>query len=268
MAMGDPRRAMIMALAALVLAQGAACQQAAPLAEHAALPVAPVVQSEPGLFARETAAFAFTYDYPADVVALPRLEAMLVAERDKALADLAQQAQEAQKDAEANAYPFNAFMLGVDWRVTGGNVLMLAMVAEISSYSGGAHGNTRYEALVWDRVSDTRIGLDTVFIDLPAALEPLRQPYCHALAAERRKRLGDSAGGADQLFDACPPLSELILTLYPGSNGKFDRIMFIAAPYVAGSYAEGSYEIAIPLPAASLDKVRAVYRAAFVSTGI
>lgn len=267
MAMGDLRRAAIMALAALVLAHSTACQQSAPLAEQAAIPVAAVVQPEPGHFARETAAFAFTYDYPAELAALPRLEAMLVAERDKALADLAQQAREARSDAEANAYPFNAYMQGVDWRVTGSNVLMLAMVAEISSYSGGAHGNTRYEALVWDRVSDRKLGLDAVFTDLLAALEPLRQPYCTALAVERRERLGEFAGDADQPFDACPPLSELTLALYPDSNGRFDRILFIAAPYVAGSYAEGSYDIAIPLPAATLDKVRPVYRAAFASSG-
>lgn len=222
-------------------------------------------QPAPVSFERETKSFAFTYAYPAQAAALPRLAAMLDAERDKALSDLDTQTAEAQKDAADNAYPFNPHMLGVSWKVTGENDVLLAMVAEISSYSGGAHGNTGYEALIWDKLGNRRVALEAIFTDLTAALEPMRQAYCDALNADRRERRGEFIGEADDMFNACPPFSDLVMVPYAGGDSGFDRIMFIAAPYVAGPYVEGAYENSIAIPTATLDKVKSEYRSAFIA---
>lgn len=233
--------------------------------DKADAPAPKSAQPAPVSFERETKSFAFTYAYPAQAAALPRLAAMLDAERDKALSDLDTQTAEAQKDAADNAYPFNPHMLGVSWKVTGENDVLLAMVAEISSYSGGAHGNTGYEALIWDKLGNRRVALEAIFTDLTAALEPMRQAYCDALNADRRERRGEFIGEADDMFNACPPFSDLVMVPYAGGDSGFDRIMFIAAPYVAGPYVEGAYENSIAIPTATLDKVKSEYRSAFIA---
>ena len=52
-----------------------------------------------------------------------------------------------------------------------------------------------------------------------------------------------------------------------GASGSvshaFDRVGLIADPYVAGSYAEGSYELTFPVTAELLAAVRPEYKAAF-----
>lgn len=257
---------MLVALAALTLPAMAACQQSAPVAGKRTAPAEQPQTTAPVSFERETETFAFTYEYPAQAAALPRLATMLDAERDKALADLQKQAAEAQKDAADNDYPFNPHMLGVNWKVTGESPEMLAMVGEISSFSGGAHGNTGFEALIWDKAANRRIALDAVFTDPVAALDPIRQPYCDALNADRRERRGeDMSDDPTDMFNTCPPFSELVLVPYAGGDDGFDRFMIIAGPYVAGPYAEGAYEISVALPTASLDRIKPEYRKAFIT---
>ena len=46
-------------------------------------------------------------------------------------------------------------------------------------------------------------------------------------------------------------------------NGRFDHIHVIADQYVAGPYAEGPYEIPLPITAAMIERLKADYRASF-----
>jgi hypothetical protein len=93
----------------------------------------------------------------------------------------------------------------------------------------------------------------------------LRQPYCKALDAERNKRRGpDYTPGSIAEFDSCPKL--LDLALIPSSSvdgGKFDQIHLIAAPYQVGSYAEGEFDIALPVSARLIAAMKPRYRASF-----
>ncbi|MDM7957083.1 DUF4163 domain-containing protein [Blastomonas sp.] len=263
MAIRQPAHLILIALAALALPAMAACEQGVPVAAE---PDAPTARSQPPApvdFERETSTFAFTYAYPGPAAALPKLAAMLDAERIKALSDIETQTAEAQKDAADNGYPFNPHMLGVAWKVTGETEQVLAMVAEISSYSGGAHGNTGYEALIWDKATNQRVELAALFNDWGGTLEPLRERYCAALTGERRQKRGADMGEPDDMFNSCPPFSDLVMVPYASDETGFDRMMFIAAPYVAGPYVEGAYEISLPLAGATLDQVKPAYRSAF-----
>lgn len=260
-----PSRLFLALAAACALPGIAACQQEAPAEGKADARPAKPEDAAPVNFERETPAFAFTYAYPPAAKALPKLVAILESERDAALAELEKQATEAQQDAKANDYPFNPHMLGISWTTTGDNAQLLAMMAEISSFSGGAHGNTGYDALIWDKKAERRITLADAFTNGAAALEPMRQAYCDALNGERMTRRGEIIGEADDMFNTCPPFSDLAVVPYSGGDGSFDRIMFVAAPYVAGPYAEGIYEISIALPQAALDKVKPEYRGAFIA---
>lgn len=256
---------MLIALAALALPGVAACEQRTSTTGEAAIASGGSESMASVDFERETKTFAFSYIYPAQAAALPKLAAMLNAERTKALAEIETQTGEAQKDATDNGYPFNPHMLGVTWKVTGETEQLLAMVAEISSYTGGAHGNSGYEALIWDKMADRRVELAGLVGNLEAALQPMRERYCAALTAERRQKRGADMGEPDDMFNTCPPFSELVLVPYASDDTGFDRMMFIAAPYVAGPYAEGAYEISLPLPGATVDQVKPGYRMAFAA---
>lgn len=263
MALGNRAHLALAALLSLVVPAMAACGEDAPRAAKADASEPQQAIAKPVAFERETKAYSFSYGYPAEAAALPALAAMLDSQRAQSLVELQTQATEAQSDAKANEYPYNPHMMGVNWTSTGNTDALLALLGEISTYSGGAHGNTGYEALVWDKKASRRIAVDALFMAMNAMLEPMRERYCNALNAERRERRGVYVGEASDMFDACPPFSELVII--PSAVGKdgFDRLMFIAAPYVAGPYVEGVYEISLPIDTAVVAAVKPEYRAAF-----
>ena len=95
----------------------------------------------------------------------------------------------------------------------------------------------------------------------------LRDPYCRALAAERKKRRGgDNEPSPVPEFDACPKLSELALIPADSSHrGRFDTIHLIAAPYTAGPYSEGDYDIALPVTGRLVAALKPEYRDSFAA---
>lgn len=266
MALGKPAHLALAALLTLALPPMAACGTQTPQTKTAEPRTAAKTAAKPVSFERETATFTFSHAYPAEAAALPKLAALLDAERAQSLAELETQAAEAKKDAAANDYPFNPHMMGVNWTATGNTEPLLALQGEISTFSGGAHGNTGYEALLWDKAASRRVPIEGIFTDMKAALEPLRERYCSALNAERTQRRGEYASEADDMFNACPPYDELVILPSAVGNDGFDRIMFLAAPYVAGPYVEGVYEISLPISAAVLTHIKPEYRAAFSPT--
>jgi predicted small lipoprotein YifL len=252
------------ALAALMLPAMAACGQDAPEASRAKPEKTEQKTARPVTFDRETDRFTFSYAYPAEAAVIPELASLLEAERAKDLANLESEAAEAEKDAKANDYPYNPHMRGASWSTTGNTGPLLAMLGEISSYSSGAHGNTAFEVLLWDKAASRRIKLEELFTDMDAALEPMRKPYCDALNAERLDRRGEyMSDDPDDMFNVCPPFSDLTIVPSAVGNDGFDRIMFVAAPYVAGPYAEGAYEISVAVTGKTLAAVKPAYRAAF-----
>jgi len=253
------------ALASLMLPAMAACGQDAPeTGKEKSAKAAPQAAAKPVSFERETEKFSFSYSYPAEAAAIPELAKLLEDERAQGLAELENEAVEAEKDAKANDYPYNPHMMGISWTVTGNTDPVLAMLGEISSYLGGAHGNTGYEALLWDKRAAKRVKIEDMFTDMAATLEPLRQRFCDALNVERRERRGaDMSDDPEDMFNVCPPFSDLVIIPSAVGNDGFDRLMFVAAPYVAGPYAEGVYEISVPVTQQTLASIKPEYQAAF-----
>jgi len=66
------------------------------------------------------------------------------------------------------------------------------------------------------------------------------------------------------MFGECPKYEELTVLLADADkNGRFDRIKVVADQYVAGPYAEGPYEISLPITAAMIDRLKPEYRPSF-----
>ena len=204
----------------------------------------------------------FSYTWPAKVSAVPQLVERFTAERDKLLAE--QKAEWEQSLVEFAADDCGGCVnrdFQKTWEVVADLPRFLSLSASFYVYSGGAHGNGAYDALVWDREAKAAFDPKAMFRSADALQAALDDPWCKALKAERMKRMGEDYS-EDGIF-TCPPISDL--TVLPGSASKtaFDRIGLLAAPYVAGSYAEGTYEVTLPVTPAVLAAVRPEYRAAF-----
>lgn len=204
----------------------------------------------------------FAYAWPAQVSAIPALAARFTAERETVLAEqkaewLEAIAEFAGEDCTACA----ARDFSKQWKVVADLPRYLSLSADAYIYTGGAHGNSNFDALVWDREKGAAIAPTAMFRseeDLQAALD---RPWCTALKAERTRRLGAEYAN-DKTFP-CPGIAQLTLLLGSSNKNTFDRICLIAAPYVAGSYAEGPYEVTLPVTPAVLAAVKPEHKPAF-----
>lgn len=164
---------------------------------------------------------------------------------DDAFQSALAEARQGQVEAGKAGYPFNAYSYDQRWTYEAETPQLLVLSSVTSSYTGGAHGMQSYAVGIWDRVGGTRIGSWDLFANRDAAAKALTPEWCGELNAERKRRREGQALG---VFEDCPPITEQ--TLVPVGSPKIMRFKLIAAPYVAGPYAEGTYEIWIdPTPA-------------------
>jgi hypothetical protein len=199
----------------------------------------------------------FRFSFPTIAGTYPKLLAKLRAERDSARAEALVHAR---ADAEARMgqdFPFHRHDLWRDWTVTGNAYPLLSLVAHTDTFTGGAHGNHGSSALLWDEDQDFAVELDRLFGGSTALWEQLKPSYCIKLDAERQRRqIGTGT--------RCPERKELtIVPIDSDFNFAFDSLRIIADPYVAGSYAEGAYVIALPINAAMLESIESAYRKSF-----
>jgi hypothetical protein len=210
----------------------------------------------------EGATREFSYAWPGAAAAIPALAEYLAADRDRALAEQKTEWAEALAEfagEECAMCKTRSYEQG--WEVVADLPRFLSLSSTIAVYTGGAHGNGFFDALVWDREAGRGFNPKAMFRTEAALQDALGDPWCAALTRERGKRMGNDY--SDDGFFTCPAIADL--TLLVGSGGKrgFDRIGLLAAPYVAGSYAEGTYEVTLPVTPKVLAAVKGEYKSAF-----
>jgi hypothetical protein len=165
--------------------------------------------------------------------------------------------------AKTDGYPFNAHSLGIVWEVVTQTPRFLSLSKAFYTFTGGAHGNYGFQGLVWDRAQGKRLAATDLFVSRAALKAAVLKPFCAGLDDERRKK-GIEKPEEETVFPRCvDPVSEATIVLGSTNRRKFDRIGFLMDPYVAGSYAEGSYEVTLPVTAAILAAVKPEYRGEF-----
>lgn len=207
------------------------------------------------------AARDFSYAWPAEVSSIPVLAERFKAERDQLLAEQKKEWAEALAEFGDNCVSCVNRSYEHSWDVVADLPRFLSLSAFTGGYSGGAHGYSNFGALIWDR--ETGAGFDPkALFRSPAALQDaLGAPWCKALKAERMKRM-EGYYTEDSVFP-CPDIAELVVIVGSSNRKAFDRIGLLAAPYVAGSYAEGPYEVTLPVTPKVLAAVKPGYRTAF-----
>jgi hypothetical protein len=161
---------------------------------------------------------------------------------------------------------------GVGWQsitkitTSGETSRLLSLSRQYYAFTGGAHGNGATTGFLWDRALAREIKFASLFSSPDRYTRVLRGPYCEALDAERKKRRGGDGklGNGISEFDACPKLSDL--ALIPSATrhgGRFVNVHLIAAAYLAGPYAEGEYDIVLPVPPQLVRLIKPQYRSSF-----
>ncbi|WP_338466463.1 DUF4163 domain-containing protein [Novosphingobium sp. ZN18A2] len=212
--------------------------------------------------------YSFAYSYPAQAGAIPALKTWLDADLDKAKSELANEAKDARDDAERQGYPFRPYDRTEHWKVVASLPGWLSLSGETYAFTGGAHGMTGFETLLWDKAADTRRKPIDLFVSEDALRGAIRKDFCAQLDKQRiERRQGHTIGGGISEFVQC--IDPLRQTLVLGSsNGKtFDRIDILIAPYAAGPYAEGTYDVAVPVTDAVLRAVKPAWREYFANGG-
>jgi hypothetical protein len=212
---------------------------------------------------RQTAALDFSYEWPAEAVAIPALDMRFYKEAKAKLAEAQKNAAEDQALAAKQKRDFNQHDFSGEWDTAGETPRLLSLQGGFGGFEGGAHPNGYDKALLWDRQANREISIQSLFVRPGDFLALTRATYCKRLDAERAKRReGKKLDLPD--FNACPKYSDLAIAAVDGNdNGQFDRIDFIASAYIAGPYVEGEYEIFVPVTARFIAALKPEYRNSF-----
>ena len=204
----------------------------------------------------------FHFGWSAEAAAIPQLVERFRRDMAKAKGELLATAKADQAERAKYGDEFRGYMSSTSYETAGQSDRLLSLRADIGSYTGGAHGNSGTRAVLWDRKTAREIGTAELFTAADNLDRVLTQRWCDALnKARQEKREGEDVGG---MFNECPKLGEItILPTDKDKDGRFERLVLVADPYVAGPYSEGSYEVDLGVTPELLAALKAEYRPSF-----
>ena len=250
--MSLPSRALIVTAAvALTLAacdrreREAAPDAAAPAPGEAA--VTPAEGAAPMTYESENRFAQVELELPDAVRAQPDLHARLYAEAVRELRTFSEGAQADRTEYEGDM-DLPPYAKHIDYVAAGETGKLISLQRNSSEYTGGAHPNPAYGAVIWDKALKRFVQPAQLF-RRGADLSSLDQALCDAVNAARRGRnadaepigLNETRGGW-----SCPRAVSTPFVLAPSTTpGKAGGLIFLIGPYQVGPYAEGGYEIAV-----------------------
>jgi hypothetical protein len=212
----------------------------------------------------ESELYSFEYSYPAEAGAIPALRRQFDAELAGRKKELIASAREGMEQAEDSGFPYNAYSFSKEWKVVSDLPNWLSLSGGFSSYTGGAHGMYGLDSMVWDKQVGRGFPAAELFTSTEALDRALGEGLCEALNREREERRGEPVpDGSDEEFDRCVGVEDATVVAGSSNGRTFNRITVWFGPYVAGPYAEGSFELEFPVDQAILDAVKPAFRPAF-----
>ena len=206
----------------------------------------------------------FSYSYPAKAGRIPELKEELDRRLDAARSDLERQANEDRSSAQERNYNYLRHSSATKWSVIADLPEWLSLASEFHLYFGGAHGIGGRESFVWNKNTDRAVNPADFFISSAALQGKAGDEICRILNIQRSERRDVDQPGEGTAWE-CVDVKKATI-FFGSSNGEiFDRIGFYFAPYVAGGFAEGDYEIILPVDTGSMSVVAPQYRSAFAT---
>jgi hypothetical protein len=254
--MSRPVRALLLAAAAVATLSAAlaGCNRDA---DEARAPLPPAKGDQSAVVTPADAAAPFAFDnqnafasvkltLPQAIRTQPDLHARLYS---TAVRDLRQFTEGAQADrteagGDAGMAPYEK-IITFDGVVETGKLFSLSRADY--DFTGGAHGNTLYAGVLWDKALKRPVEGAALFrpgVDFAA----LDRALCAAVNAARRARDPQAAPLTATTKDwACPKASATPFVLAAGSvPGKAGGLSFLIGPYILGPYSDGSWTIVVP----------------------
>ncbi len=211
----------------------------------------------------DNALYSFAYAYPAQAAAIPDLKAKLDKHADTVRAELAKESRE-EKAASDKDFVYRPHSRGFDWKVVADIPGWLSLSTLASTYTGGAHPGYWFEAILWDKAAGKERAVTDLFASKAQLSSAIREQFCTAIDRQRAKKRGEPVQrGTDEMFNDCIDPVAQVLILGSSDRRKFDRIGILVAPYEAGPWAEGDYEVTLPVTAGILALVKPEFQASF-----
>ncbi|MFN4068773.1 MAG: DUF3298 domain-containing protein [Brevundimonas aurantiaca] len=237
-------------LSVAVAATVAACQrredkaETPPPAPITAAPVDPAAAGAPMSFDSETQYATVKLTLPDALKSKPDLHAPLYA---AAVRDLRQFSEGAQADlSEAGGGP-NPYEKTIAFDPGAETGKLFSLVRTDFEYTGGAHPNTSFSAVLWDKAMKKRLGFADLF--RPGAdLSGLNKALCDAAnAAKQARSPGSETATPDGKMWTCPKAVSTPFVLAPSTTpGKAGGVVFLIGAYQIGPYSDGPYRLAVP----------------------
>ncbi|WOB79341.1 DUF3298 domain-containing protein [Brevundimonas nasdae] len=235
------------AVAATLSASLAACQRKedkaqAPAAQAPA--AAPAMSNTPVGYDSKTPYAAVKLTLPQAIKTTPTLHAALYADTVRDLKQFEEGAQADLSEAGGGPNPYEKTIAFAPGAETG---KLVSLARTDFEFTGGAHPNTSFDAVIWDKTTNKRLGFADLF--RPGAdLSVLDKALCAAAnAAKQARSPGSEAATLDGKMWTCPKAVSTPFVLTPGTTpGKAGGVTFLMGPYQIGPYSDGPYWIALP----------------------
>jgi len=243
----------------------AAASSAAPLASDPPTEAPEALPSaKPVSITDSTKLYEFNYTYPAEASAIPALVGWFKLDAAKHKKELIGEAKQGQAEAKAAKQTYYPYGHSTKWQVVTEIPGYLSLSAERWDSLGGAHPNPWQEGLVWNKRTGTRHRGTDFFLSQKALSAAIRPQFCAALDKQRAEKRGEPVKRkSGDPFDACIDPAAQTVILGSSDKAHFTRIGILIDPYEAGGYAEGNYEVTLPVTAAVLKAVKPQYRSVF-----
>jgi hypothetical protein len=219
-------------------------------AASSAPPAVPASSAAPMQFQEKGEHAEVTLKLPEGLSSEPDLHARLYSEGVRDLKQFAEGASEDAAELQAQGGSAMPYAREIDWSVAGETGKLMSLRKIAYEFAGGAHPNTEYSALLWDRALKKPIKPSALF--KPGAdYARLDKSLCDGLRAAKKKKLGKDYQADSPDTWSCPRWRDTAFVLAPSTTaGKAGGLTFLFSPYALGApYAEGAYEVTVPLSA-------------------
>ncbi|MDR7154872.1 hypothetical protein J2W40_001690 [Sphingobium xenophagum] len=225
----------------------------------------PAPPSKPFAVKETAGGLEFAYAYPAEAAAVPALVDKFARDMAATKADALKMAKEDSAAAKGSGYPFRPHSLETQWSVAADTPRFLALQSQTYVYTGGAHGMTGYDAVLWDKARKQESSVKALMTSPAAFSTAIRDRFCAILDQQRAEKRGAPVVRGDDDFTQCIDPMEQVLVPTSKDGKLIDGLTVVVGPYSAGPYAEGSYEVGLSVDAAMRNAIKPDYRDAFVA---
>lgn len=198
----------------------------------------------------------FVYAYPKEAAQIPELAQALDSDRATKREALVAAARRDKAAAEKGEYPYRAHSHRQTWQRVTSTPRFLSLSSEIETYTGGAHGMTNFDTLLWDRNRRKRLKPLDLFTSGEAFDAAIKDQFCAGIKRAKAAKGIVADEAPDSVFAKCPPASAQTVWLGSSDGRYLDRMTIAIAPYEVGPFAEGSYKINVPVTGALVKAVK------------